>query len=112
MTYDALVVGAGHNGLVTACYRPNIPWSLTTGMGKSATSPQPLVARDQAQHRDRTPAPAQRTERPDKLMVEVYAQPELQYVKLMLKAMICERPFFPQAAGALRLRMRTKTMRS
>jgi hypothetical protein len=21
MTYDAMVVGAGHNGLVTACYR-------------------------------------------------------------------------------------------
>jgi len=34
------------------------------------------------------------TERPDKLMVEVYAQRELQYVKLMLKATICERPFF------------------
>ena len=34
------------------------------------------------------------TDRPDKLMVEVYAQRELQYVKLMLKATICERPFF------------------
>jgi aminomethyltransferase len=40
-------------------------------------------------------------ERPGRLWVEVYAMRELQYVKLMLRATLCERPFFKPARRTL-----------